>query len=293
MSDAELRRALEGFPAGRALLAAGFEASTLAGGLTNRSVRVVGEGVDWVVRLSRGREARLNIDRTHEAQVLALACAHGFAPTVVHVAPAESLLVSAYQPGGTWTRAEAQTADCAARIGARLRALHALELPAGLPVLDLHDVLLHYLELPAPRVSFVARVNLAATVRLAIVGYRPGRPALCHHDLHHLNILAGDVPVFVDWEYAAPGDPALDLAAYAQYHELGEGARAALLAAYGPASGLAPAAFAGTCLLFDCLHALWLDAADAWDSLDEARRSALCKRLLSADPPVLARPLSE
>jgi aminoglycoside phosphotransferase (APT) family kinase protein len=288
--DAELRRALAGFAAGRAVLAAQPTITALSGGQTNRTVRVEAPGIDWVLRVSRGRDERLHIDREHEARVLAQVAEAGFAPAIVHLAPGEGVLVTQYVAGGPWTRAAARTVAAAAVIGARLRALHALPLPAGLPVLDLHDVLLHYLELSPPRVSFVPRATLAATIRHCIVSYRPARAVLCHHDLHHLNILDGEPPRFVDWEYAAPGDGAVDLAAYAQYHDLEQAARTALLAAYGASPPLSPSSFADTCLLFDCLHALWLDAADAWDSVDAPRRTALCARLLDADPPA---PVSE
>jgi len=37
------------------------------------------------------------------------------------------------------------------------------------------------------------------------------------------------------------------------------------------------------CLVFDCLHALWLDAAGGWDSLGEERRALLLARL-TIDP---------
>ncbi len=72
-----------------------------------------------------------------------------------------------------------------------------------------------------------------------------------------------------------------ELAAVIGYHDLDAEQREALLAAYG--RGLARPHVARMCLVFDCLHALWLDAAGAWDSLGAERREALLARL-AIDP---------
>ena len=37
------------------------------------------------------------------------------------------------------------------------------------------------------------------------------------------------------------------------------------------------------CRVFDCLHALWLDAARGWEALEAERREALLARL-AVDP---------
>jgi Ser/Thr protein kinase RdoA (MazF antagonist) len=178
-----------------------------------------------------------------------------------------------------WSQEEARAPAAARRLGARVRELHALELPNGVPTLDLHDVLIHYLETAAPPEAPVARAAIAACIRQAIVDYRPAAQALCHHDLNHHNILDGPPLMFIDWEYAAIGDVALELAAYAQYHELGAPARQALLEGYGRDAPLSAAQLKSACVLFDCLHALWLDAADAWNALDASRREALKSRI--------------
>ena len=67
----------------------------------------------------------------------------------------------------------------------------------------------------------------------------------------------------------------------AGYHDLDAGQRALLLAAHG--GQFKPAHVEQMCRVFDCLHALWLDAAAGWDALEPQRRAALLARL-AIDP---------
>ena len=46
------------------------------------------------------------------------------------------------------------------------------------------------------------------------------RPALCHNDLVHSNIIDGDPVRLIDWEYSAVGDPYFDLAIVVRHHQL-------------------------------------------------------------------------
>ena len=108
-------------------------------------------------------------------------------------------------------------------------------------------------------------------------GYRPSdRATFCHNDLHHLNLL-GDEPLFVDWEYAAVGDPQMDLAAIATYHDFDARQRMALLHSYG--SERAMADFDVVCALFDALHIAWLVVAGVWDDTPMTRRATLMARV--------------
>ena len=80
---------------------------------------------------------------------------------------------------------------------------------------------------------------------------------------------------------AVYGDPLFELAAIIGYHDLDEQQRGVLLAAHG--ADFDPAHVAAMCLVFDCLYALWLDTARAWDTLEAGHREALLARL-SIDP---------
>jgi thiamine kinase-like enzyme len=279
--DTTLATALGGFSAGRTALSAGVQATPLVGGLANRSWLVTSVIGHWVVRLAGASDARFAINRIAEYQVQAVAAALGLAPAVVHAAPEEGLLVSEHIAGRAWARADVRSPHGLRALGARLAEMHSLPPPRTVRRIDVHEVLTHYLELPIPGACGFPREDLAARLRWSLATYGAGPPALCHNDLHHLNIIAGDRLMFVDWEYAGVGDPLLELAAVIGYHDLDAGQREALLAAHG--GGFKAEDVARMCLVFDCLHALWLDTANGWESLDAARREALLARL-AVDP---------
>ena len=279
--EARVTAALGAFATGREALAAGINTTVLAGGLENSSYRVTSPAGDWVLRLAGARDARFAINRVAEQQAHSFAAAAGFAPGIVHADPERGILVSEYLGGAVWSRAEARAPERIRLLGARLGALHALESPRNVRRINVHDVLAHYLELPATGVTPVSREDIGARLRWSLATYRAPPSALCHNDLHHLNLL-GTAPLkFVDWEYAGVGDPIFELAAVIGYHDLDLDQREALLEAHG--GGFAPAHVTRMCLVFDCLHALWLDAAGGWDSLGEERRALLLARL-TIDP---------
>jgi aminoglycoside phosphotransferase (APT) family kinase protein len=280
---AQVAAALAGFAAGRALTAESLTVEPLVGGLTNRAWRVRAPGVDWVVRCGGGRDEALAIDRSAELVALRAAAPAGLAPPVIAADPARGTLVLGYVVGQVWTRERARSAEGIREIAPRIAALHALAVPPGLPPLDAPAQLRRYLEGPVAGPGPVPRAVLAARVEAALARYAPRGRVPCHHDLHHLNVVATPAgPVFIDWEYAAVGDPLLDLAAYAAYHELPPAGVALLLEGAGRADdrGAFPAALA----VFDCLQALWYDAAGAWHALEAGPRAALVRRLTSAAP---------
>jgi thiamine kinase len=294
----EIERELAAFPAGRAVLLAGAVAVPLAGGLTNRAWRVTSGESDWVLRLGGSRDAALAIDRRAERVAVRAAAARGLAPRCVHAAVERGVLVLEYVPGVAWSRATARSGEGVARIGAWLRELHSGPVPAGLPAVDPRTTIPGYLGRPFAAAGPVPRATLVQRAGEALRGYVPRARAFCHHDVHHLNVVetgaavaptadcaaAGRIPggaagrlLLLDWEYAGAGDPALDLAGYAVYHDLDDHARANLLSAYGPA--VTPAELDRACEVFDCLQALWHDAAGSWDRLDAEPRRALVGRL--------------
>lgn len=279
--DSTLARALGRFSAGRAALGAGLQATPLVGGLANRSWLVTSAAGHWVVRLAGASDARFAINRIAECQVQAVAAALGLGPAVVHAAPEEGLLVSEHLAGRAWARADVRSPDGIHALGARLADMHSLPPPRTVRRIDVHQVLTHYLELPPSSAPAFPREDISARLRWSLATYKAGPSVLCHNDLHHLNIIAGERLMFVDWEYAGVGDPLLDLAAVIGYHDLDADQRTALLAAHG--GGFKAEDVARMCLVFDCLHALWLDAANGWESLDAARREALLARL-AVDP---------
>ncbi|HXQ64601.1 MAG TPA: phosphotransferase [Steroidobacteraceae bacterium] len=284
--DATLGAVLGGFAAGREALAMAPRIEALAGGLDNLSWRVTSAVGDWVVRCAGSRDQRYAINRVAERQAQAAAAALGFAPAIVHAEPERGILVSEHLAGRVWTRDEARAEPGIRALGARLGALHAAPPPRDVRRINVHDVLAHYLELRGVPPGPVSRDDIGARLRWSLATYRHAPPALCHNDLHHQNLI-GEAPLrFVDWEYAGVGDPVFELAAVIGYHDYDADQRELLLAAHG--GGFKAAHVTRMCLVFDCLHALWLDAAGGWDSLSPERRQGLIARL-SVDPTIRTR----
>lgn len=274
--------ALDAFAAGRRAVRALQHGEHLRTGSTNTSWRIRSDGVDWVVRASLGHDTALGVDRSRELDLHRRAAQAGYAPVIVHADPASGVLVTEFEASGSPAREVARQRDFCATVGERLAGLHALPVPAGIARFDVLDALAEYLERPPPADVPVPRPVVATALRRAVALYRPAGLALCHHDLHHGNLVLGPPLRFLDWEFAAFGDPWLDLAAYASYQDLDSPARTALLDGYGKATRTAPQAFEPLVTLFDCLRALWSDAAGAWPVLSAAQVNALAERLHAA-----------
>ena len=285
-STAAAYAVLARFALGRQAEAAGVRLRALDGGLNNASWCVSSALGEWVIRLAGDCDQRFQINRVAERQTQAAAAARGFAPQILYAEPAHGVLVSEYLGAEVWTRQQTRTPDGIRMLGARLGELHAAPAPKGVRRLDVHSVLAHYLELRGVTPGPVSRADLSARLRWSLATYRPAPPALCHNDLHHRNLIGVSPLRFVDWEYGGVGDPIVELAAVIGYHDFDAGQRALLLEAHG--GGYDPAQVARMCLVFDCLHALWLDAADGWRTLDLEQQTALVERI-SVDPALRER----
>lgn len=279
--EGALATALGSFAAGRDALATAPRIVDLTAGALNRVYRVTSPVGDWVVRLAGSADTALCINRVAERQVHAAAAALGFAPGIVHADPASGLLVTEFHAGAAVSRAQLREPTMLQALGERLGELHRAAVPRTVRRIDVHDVLLHYLERPGVPPGPLPRELLASRLRWALANYRQSGFAICHNDLHHRNLLAGPSLLFVDWEYGGVGDPLFELAAIIGYHDLDPSGRATLLAAHG--GTFREADVASMCLVFDCLHALWLDTAEAWGGLEAGSREALLARL-AIDP---------
>ena len=279
--EPRLRAALAGFAAGREALAAAPIVTSLCAGALNRVYRVTSAVGDWAVRLGGDADAALAISRVAERQTHTVAAALGFAPPIVHVVPAEGLLITGFVTAAPVSREQLRAPGMLQALGERLGELHRAPLPRTVRRLDVHEALLHYLELEGVPAGPMSRADISSRLRWSLAGYRQSAVALCHNDLHHRNLLVGERLLFVDWEYGGVGDPLFELAAICGYHDLDDAERGALLKAHGGA--FEPAQVVAMCRVFDCLYALWLDAARAWGSLEATHRDALLARL-AIDP---------
>lgn len=273
----ELRVAVER-ALGRSLGDARIESVGL--GARNSIWRIRGRDYDWIARIAHERP-NLQLDVRQEYAAHSAAAAAGMAPKIVLAEPGQRLLLMEFVPGVPWSAADVR--NRIPRLASRLRALHALAPPEALASFDLVDGVISLItRLDRLSVSGLDTEGLRSRATSLAQDYRSSsQPAFCHNDLHHLNLL-GVEPLFIDWEYAAIGDPQMDLAAVATYHDFDVHRRRELLRSYGSERGMAD--FDVVCALFDALHLAWLVVADVWDETPMTRRATLMARVgLRAD----------
>ena len=210
--------------------------------LSNRAYRIDTGDARYCLRIATSDGC--GRDREHERSAAVIAADAGIGPPVVFCAPAEGLLLTAFldhHPMGT----ERFATDPGAieRAAEVLRRLHRSE--AGFtaridPLTTLRGDLeqLRRLAAPAPA-TLRAAVREAAAIGDALA-LAATVPVPCHGDPVAANLLDDGCRMWlVDWEFAALGDAAWDLAELSLDAGFDATAEHALLAAYG--DGRAPA----------------------------------------------------
>ncbi|MFP2769333.1 choline kinase family protein [Oceanisphaera sp. KMM 10153] len=199
----------------------------LTGGYTNRCWRLdTARGAYWL-RLGCDNPALLGIDRTLELRAHSAAAEAGLAPVIRFSRPAQGLLILDWLAEPDWCGREPDLPLLMSRV-ARLH-----KIPVKLPLLDLAAQAHHYQRqlMPlAPELAVFASRFSSPLLNPAFT------PVFCHHDLNAANLM-GERPWLLDWEYAARGDAAFELAVIADSFELNSEQEQALLAAYRDAGG--------------------------------------------------------
>jgi thiamine kinase-like enzyme len=254
------------------------------GGLSNRAWRLDAAGGPWFVRLGAVDAAGLGVDRTCECALLAAVSAAGLAPKVLACEPGAGLLVTRWVAGGPWRAGDVFQGNNLSRIAELLRRLHDQTVPDGVASVSWSRQA-RRLALGLPALSSEVLLHQRAAQAFQHLDRRSVASALCHSDLHHLNILDdGERLWLVDWEYGGGGDPLFDLAGFLALHDAGPAATDRFLRAYG---GLEPSgrALLGTARwAFDYVQWLWYRHR-APDGTGEAgaRARRLAQRLLHCD----------
>jgi thiamine kinase-like enzyme len=279
---AELRRRLRECAATRPL--ADGKVAVIEGGLSNRSWRLEGTDRAWFVRLGHEGASALGVDRASECRLLAAVATAGIAPEVLACEPAAGLLVTRFVEGAPWQATEVAAEANLWRLAWQLRTLHGLAVPAGIQTVRYSEQALR-LRAGLPCGPDDARLHQRADRLFSRIDGRGFAPSLCHHDLHHLNVLDdGDRLWLVDWEYGGRGDPLLDVAGFLALHDLSPPATEQFLAAYG---GLRPADRAlveAARWAFDYVQWLWYRRRfPAGGDDDGGRTERLSRRLLHCD----------
>lgn len=188
------------------------------GGLCNRLFRVNTGGGSYALRINHPDVERLGIDRQREQQVLISLADQPWSPTPLSVQ--DQWLLTPWYEGEAPSSGE-QT-DLA-WLTTALMALQAVEI-SGTP-LNIADQIrhLHHYTHDLPAAFTEALLARCATYHL------PTQLTLCHHDWHPGNLALSDSGwVLLDWEFAALGDPAMDLAAVCSGFELNDAQSAQL-----------------------------------------------------------------
>ena len=231
----------------------------------------------------------------------AVAGAAGLAPGVVHCDPDAGILVSRWVDGRSWDALAVDEPDRIAAVAALMRSIHALAPPQPARRIGVADWIAHYERALGGGVTHLAdgdadRWRAAAGGRLRELAQAgEGVEALCHSDLHALNLI--ETPsglVALDWEYAHVGDPFWDVVGWSCANDWPEATRALLLERY---LQRAPTArermrFAAVGWLYDYVGVLWSElflrrAEDADAPEVRARARRMIVRLQSplvADP---------
>lgn len=281
-AEREVRSALASNPVTAPLARAPLEVQV--GGLSNQAWTTAVGGEGYFVRLSPPDPERLGVDRESECSLLRVVASAGLAPGIVHCDPGRRLLVTRRVAGEPWRRELAIEPRNIARLAGSLRRLHELPVSPGIRRVDFAAQARHLESQGSAGSSARGPLSSIATALFERVQAGAVPPALCHSDLHHLNLVDdGQRLWLVDWEYGGFGDRIYDLASFLCQHDAGSEERGCLLEAYGPSPAVDADRLDSACWVFDYVQWLWYRAWPSTAGDEYARRAlALEQRLLRA-----------
>ena len=183
------------------------EATLLVQGLTNSAYHLQLRDTRYFYRQGVARPETLFIDRQQERQALRIAAEAGLLPRIHYHSADGQQLVLAWCEEPAWSQAAFSSANGISQLGQLVARVHAL--PARLKVLDLPDYVQRFLHsLPSLPADLLSCIQQLQEMLRALP---PGPTVFCHNDINPVNLL-GTKPWLIDWEYAALGDPAFELA---------------------------------------------------------------------------------
>jgi thiamine kinase-like enzyme len=223
------------------------EIHPLRNGLMNETYRVLRDGGAYAMRVATTNPYDLGLDRVWEARVLECAVAADLAPRLTFCDPQRGILIVRWVDGRSWTAAELRQKANISRMAELVRRIHELPMPTPARAMSPANWIEYYGAALTRRraISNVpagtsvpplgdAALQAAAARQLAALAALPSvDPAMCHSDLHTLNLIdRGRSLVLLDWEYAHAADPLWDLAGWSANNDLEDGLRRDLLTSY-------------------------------------------------------------
>ncbi len=248
---------------------------SLPGGPTSDRWHIEHAGEHYMLRVDRALARALGLQR--EAEVRALQAAHAIrlAPQPVFWAPADGVLLLKWLPGHVCTAQDLQDSTTLHALGRTVARLHREQ--AAVPQLDVAQALSHY----AGQID-TAQAREWAHAGIALLPPTIETPRLCHNDLTAPNIvITAEKIQFLDWEYAAMGDPLFDLAVPAAHYQLSAKACDTLLLAWHAEADLplthteAGARLTAWMGVYPYLLILWLSAVATTYPLNEHQNAEL------------------
>lgn len=208
------------------------DVTLLGQGLTNSAYRLQLQGKRYFWRQGIAQPETLFIDRQQERQALSIAEAAGLHPQIHYHSADGQQLVLAWCDEPAWSPAYFSSSAGISLLGQLVARVHAL--PARLKALDLSDYLQRFINslpsLPADLRRHVCRLQM-------MLNALPARPlVLCHNDINPANLL-GTKPWLIDWEYAAMGDAAFELAVISRAGQFNDSQLHQLVVTYQSAGG--------------------------------------------------------
>jgi len=185
-------------------------------GRTNRNYRLTAPGreEDLLLRVNHPASGFLGIDRERERRILALTAEAGIGRPCRYWDPRQRFAIFPWLPGRAWTRADFDDSAQLARLWPMIERLHQID-TAGWPRRRYHAYLRRYWQRLEDAGLADRDLRLAwrdFEPRLARFDGSPWSARLVHHDLIPDNILeTGRGIHLIDWEYAAPGHPDIDV----------------------------------------------------------------------------------
>lgn len=211
LNDDELHALLDQLPA---LAGRPRRLEDLAGGLTNRNVKVTTPDAVYVARCSDPSSSLLGIDRDHEHFNSRAAERAGVGAPVIDYRPDLGVLLIGYLEGRTLTSADFARPGVIAKVAHGCRTLHRG--PRFHNEFDMFELQPAYLKILRDNCfrlphGYLDYAGQFASIRSALTEEHPVTVP-CHNDLLAANVVEdGDAVWLIDYEYSGNNDPCFEL----------------------------------------------------------------------------------